>query len=141
MPALAPRACPSPGCRAYVPCTTHGRKAERLALDERRGTAHERGYGARWRRARAAYLAAHPLCVHAQRHGRVEPATVLDHVKPHRGAMSLFWLPENWQPLSERAHGLKTIRENGLAKCEEHGAAIVEICGETICRDCGRAVR
>ena len=34
---------------------------------------------------RAAYLARHPLCVPCEAAGRLEPATVVDHVVPHRG--------------------------------------------------------
>jgi 5-methylcytosine-specific restriction protein A len=36
-------------------------------LDRLRPSATRRGYGARWRRARAAYLARHPLCVPCRR--------------------------------------------------------------------------
>ena len=53
--------------------------------DERqRLTAHQRGYDTRWARARAAYLVKHPLCVMCSKLGRVEPATVVDHIEPHR---------------------------------------------------------
>ena len=60
-------------------------------LDRQRPSAARRGYGPRWRRARAAYLARHPLCVPCQAAGRLVPATVVDHVVPHRGDQRLFW--------------------------------------------------
>ena len=40
----------------------------------------------RWKKRRAAQLAAHPLCrLCLEHHGVVTPATVADHVKPHHG--------------------------------------------------------
>ena len=54
-------------------------------LDRQRPSAARRGYGPRWRRARAAFLAQHPLCAACRAQGRVVPATVVDHVVPHRG--------------------------------------------------------
>ena len=54
-------------------------------LDRQRPSAARRGYGSRWRRARAAFLALHPLCASCRAQGRVVPATVVDHVVPHRG--------------------------------------------------------
>ena len=47
---------------------------------------------------------AHPLCVMCQADGRVEPATVVDHIKPHRGDSAMFWDRSNWQSLCKRHH-------------------------------------
>ena len=69
-------------------------------LDRQRPSAARRGYGPRWRRARAAYLARHPLCVPCEEAGRLAPATVVDHVVPHRGDQKLFWDEANWQALA-----------------------------------------
>ena len=55
-------------------------------LDRQRPSAARRGYGPRWRRARAAFLARHPLCAACRALGRVVPATIVDHVVPHRGS-------------------------------------------------------
>ena len=46
---------------------------------------------ARWRRIRKAQLLAEPLCRMCKAHGRMTPATVCDHVEPHRGDPTLFW--------------------------------------------------
>lgn len=70
---------------------------------DRRKTA-ERGYGGAWQRARETYLARHPLCAFCERRGRPEPATVVDHIKPHGGDPRLFWDRTNWQPLCKRCH-------------------------------------
>ena len=93
-------------------CAEHQRKA-RKQCDDRRGSATSRGYGARWRRARAVFLAAHPLCALCQRDGCVMPATVVDHVIPHQGNQALFWDESNWQALCKRCHDAKTAREDG----------------------------
>jgi len=45
-----------------------------------------------WRRRRALQLKQHPLCVMCESRGVVTPATVADHVKPHRGDWNSFRL-------------------------------------------------
>ena len=60
-------------------------------LEQQRPSAARRGYGPRWRRARAEYLARHPLCGRCQADGRIKPATTVDHIVPHRGDQKLFW--------------------------------------------------
>jgi len=45
---------------------------------------------ARWRAIRAHQLAAEPLCRYCMRRGVITPATVCDHVQPHRGNAVLF---------------------------------------------------
>ena len=42
---------------------------------------------------------------------RVVPATVVDHVAPHRGHRKLFWDQSNWAPACKRCHDAKTARE------------------------------
>lgn len=39
------------------------------------------------------------------------PATVVDHIIPHKGDYELMWSPWNWQPLTKRAHDRKTATE------------------------------
>ena len=88
----------------------------RKESDERRGTAHERGYGARWQKARAGWLRAHPLCQCPECRGgelRTVIATVVDHITPHRGDMTLFWDNTNWQSMAKVCHDKKTAREVG----------------------------
>lgn len=72
-------------------------------MRDRRGST-ERGYGYRWQKARAGYLSAHPLCRFCHEKGRVTPATVVDHIRPHRGDMSIFWDSSNWQALCAPCH-------------------------------------
>lgn len=78
---------------------------------DHRASASQRGYGARWRRARLAYLNEHPLCAECATRWIVTGATLVDHIFPHRGIDSLFWDEENWQSLCARCHNSKTARE------------------------------
>ena len=80
-------------------------------LDRQRPSAARRGYGSRWRRARRAFLARHPLCVACRARDCLEPATVVDHVVPHCGDPVRFWSEADWQGLCKRCHDAKTTRE------------------------------
>jgi 5-methylcytosine-specific restriction enzyme A len=80
-------------------------------LDRQRPSAARRGYGPRWRRARAAYLARYPLCVRCQADGRIKPSTTVDHIVPHRGDQKLFWDEAKWPALCKLCHDAKTARE------------------------------
>ena len=76
--------------------------------DKMRGGADARGYNAEWRRARKAFLQLHPLCVECMKRGVLTPATVVDHIMPHRGDQRLFWDESNWQSLCATCHNKKT---------------------------------
>lgn len=78
------------------------------ATETARGKTAQRGYGAKWQKFRAAYLAQHPLCVHCEAEGKIRLATDLDHIIPHRGNMTLFWDFNNLQPLCASHHSKKT---------------------------------
>lgn len=61
-----------------------------------------------WRGLRRRQLDRQPLCEACLRKDRIEPATVVDHIRPHRGDWTLFTDPENLQSLSEACHNSKT---------------------------------
>ena len=100
-------------------CADHRRakqqtvKAELQQADKVRGTAAQRGYGYRWQKLRAAYLASHQTCAECRRQGRLTIAVIVDHITPHKGDMALFWDPTNWQPLCKPCHDRKTATEDG----------------------------
>jgi len=82
-----------------------------LRPDGRKLSPSARGYDRRWEKARALFLRAHPLCQCREcdeGRKRITPAEVVDHVKPHRGNMALFWDELNWQAMSKRCHDRKT---------------------------------
>lgn len=85
-------------------------------IDDRRGSAAARGYGRKWQEARAAFLAAHPLCQCEEcDEGRLRltPATIVDHIVAHKGDRKLFWDRKNWQAMSKPCHDRKTALEDG----------------------------
>jgi 5-methylcytosine-specific restriction enzyme A len=93
-------------------CEKH-RVQERKEIDQRRGSAARRGYDTKWRAARNQFLAIHPLCVECRRQGRVRAATVVDHIVPHKGDMSLFWDIDNWEAICKKCHDSKTAAADG----------------------------
>jgi 5-methylcytosine-specific restriction enzyme A len=107
--ASPPRWCPrcqvahAAGCEAAL-------RARRRQSDAVRGTAAQRGYGAKWQKLSKAYLLAHAVCVVCAADGVVRVATVVDHTTPHRGNQALFWDRKNWQPLCKHCHDAKTAR-------------------------------
>jgi len=115
----APKPCNHPGCGVLVRdgtarCEKH-KRLEAKAHDARRGSAHERGYSVAWQRARVGFLTKHPLCKRCedQTPPALTPATVVDHVVPHKGDKALFWDSTNWQPLCKPCHDRKTATEDG----------------------------
>jgi 5-methylcytosine-specific restriction protein A len=77
----------------------------------RRPTAQQRGYSSDWRARSTAFRKAHPLCLGCEAIGRIQPATLVDHIKPHRGDQALFWDEANWQPCCRWHHELKATLE------------------------------
>jgi|SRR5690606_5488580 len=115
MPRKLPTACNFPGCPELTYdrfCRRHRREVKR-GYDKQRGSASQRGYNAQWRKARKRYLTEHPLCVECEKNGRLTPATVVDHIIPHKGDMQLFWDESNWQPLCKPCHDRKTATQDG----------------------------
>ena len=63
--------------------------------------------------ARDAFLAENRVCVICDKYCRVEPSTIMDHIRPHRDDYDLFWGVDNWQALCEYHHNQKTATEDG----------------------------
>lgn len=115
MPVKPKKPCRQPGCPELVDtgyCDRH-KKQEQKQYDERRGSSTERGYDARWRRYRLMYLRRNPLCVMCEDEGKLTPATVVDHITPHKGNYELFWDETNHQSLCAHHHNVKTAKEDG----------------------------
>lgn len=66
---------------------------------------------AAWREIELDVLADQPFCVHCEAAGTVEPAMIIDHIKPHRGDHELFWSRDNLQGLCYSCHGRKSQHE------------------------------
>ena len=63
----------------------------------------DRYNGRQWRNARMTYLKQNPLCCICNR-----AAAVVDHVCPVRMDPSLFYEPQNWQPMCHPCHNRKS---------------------------------
>ena len=96
-----------------------------------------KGYGYRWKMARADYLRRNPLCVFCKREGRVTAAALVDHVTAHRlgdaklsgdadqiaKAWKLFWDRGNWQSLCTPCHNStkQRMEKSGHVGCDSAG--------------------
>lgn len=116
----AKRPCTWSGCTALVSgassrCEQHPHQSDRhrREADRARGSARERGYTSVWEKARAGFLALHPLCAECQRNNRLTAAKIVDHIVPHKGDKVAFWQRSNWQPLCKPCHDRKTATEDG----------------------------
>lgn len=92
-----------------------------------RPNAAGRGYGHKWRKYREKYLARNPFCVFCRQDGRLTRATVVDHIKPHKGDHRLFWKPENHQALCATHHNSAKQSEEATGRtrgCDEHGVPL-----------------
>ena len=63
-------------------------------------------------RLRPDQLLREPFCRACAKEGVRTRATVVDHIKPHRGDPVLFWDQDNWQPLCKHHHDVKTRTED-----------------------------
>ena len=71
---------------------------------------------ARWQRLRARQLLDHPLCAMCAARGLVEPATIVDHIEPHRGDWNRF-VTGKLQSLCKSCHdsGKRVIEASGYS--------------------------
>ena len=83
-----------------------------------------RGYDSRWRKYRLSYLRRHPLCVKCKAAGLITPATVVDHIQPHKGDSSLFWEPSNHQALCSSCHSGDKQREERTGRQQYRGVSV-----------------
>ena len=111
MPRTPKRPCRYPDCPNLCDSGVYCRGHSQYSSDRLRGNAAERGYDGKWRAARDRYLRRNPLCVQCLKEGVITPATVVDHVVPHRGNQTLFWDEHNWQALCKNCHDQKTGHE------------------------------
>jgi 5-methylcytosine-specific restriction enzyme A len=96
MPMKGPHVCICGKTAAGIICEC--RRASKAAHDRNRLTARQRGYDSKWERAAKQFLAQPQNRLCACGCGRV--ADMVDHIKPHRGDMGLFWNRSNWQPMA-----------------------------------------
>lgn len=104
MPVKAPWACK---CGKRIadghpcPCCSTARKR---AYESQRPSARARGYDSKWDRERGVFLAANPWCVKCAAYGTKTPATVVNHIIPHKMDLRLFWNRRNWEAVCGPCH-------------------------------------
>lgn len=97
-----PRLC---SCGAIVPhgvlcaCQVQRQLERKRRYDATRPNSRQRGYTREWEKARAEFLRLYPCCAMCG-----ADATLVDHIKPHRGDKALFWNWNNWQALCTPCH-------------------------------------
>lgn len=119
MPRKPLKPCSVPGCSVLVErgrCEKHSRRPSTRPAAETRAAWYEQARrmydSARWRFGwQPQLLAEQPLCASCKADGRVTPATVADHIRPHRGDPELFWDWSNLQGLCEACHNRKSRQE------------------------------
>ncbi|MGP9834221.1 HNH endonuclease [Marinobacter sp. NSM] len=72
-----------------------------------------------WKALRRDQLTKEPLCRYCQQQGKVEAATVADHIVPHKGDEALFFDADNLQSLCATHH------DASKQKAEKRGVAEV----------------
>jgi 5-methylcytosine-specific restriction protein A len=74
--------CAHPGCPRLTSgrfCEEHARQEQRRYNHEARDPEAAKRYGRTWKKVRAVFLAAHPLCETCVAEGRLTPATIAHH--------------------------------------------------------------
>lgn len=66
-----------------------------------------------WANYRKLYIKENPLCVECLKNDRYNPSAVVDHIRPHKGNVNMFWDRNNHQALCKKCHDKKTAREDG----------------------------
>lgn len=103
--------CSIPGCGALCiggRCDKHLRP---VWQKPKKGNDYSHLYNdRRWKEERVLFLQQNPCCVDCAKKNIVRLATVVDHIKPHRGDLQLFWDWVNWQGLCKWHHNSKTSK-------------------------------
>lgn len=116
MPQKALRPCRHTGCPNLTKygttyCEEHQPMYPNSMIDGKRPSSYRMGYDNKWKKRRLIFLRKNPLCESCRENGRYTMATVVDHIRPHKGNKELFWDESNWQALCKPCHDRKTFKE------------------------------
>lgn len=78
---------------------------------------------AEWRRLRLWQLKREPLCKFCKKHGIIKEANTVDHIKPHKGNIDMFFSKYNLQSLCKECHSSakQRIEKSGDFGCDVRG--------------------
>ncbi len=104
--------CKQPGCPNLITegtlCKVHQQKLDkqrRIKRGKRLLDSHA------WRKARAGYLAKHPLCEDCKAAGKTVLATEVHHKVRHHNNPVIFWDSSIWTGLCKSCHSSHTAKE------------------------------
>ena len=112
MPFAPKRAC---RCGQLVPAGQRCPRCTQQYEQARSQRATRQLYTWQWHKYSKNRLKQYPLCVYCERDKRVTPATLTDHIKPHRGDYALFWDESNHASLCTACHSSKKQQEESAA--------------------------
>jgi 5-methylcytosine-specific restriction enzyme A len=83
----------------------------------------------RWKRLRRHQLALRPYCQCPHHDGQQVTADTVDHIRPHRGDLRLFWDQRNLQSMTKECHDRwkQSLEKGGhgfMKGCDESGAPL-----------------
>lgn len=112
MPIKPKKPCAFQGCPELVdPGETYCEKHKALKNKEydkyQRSPSHNKRYGNNWRKIRAAYVKAHPLCEECLKIGKMTPVEEVHHVIPLSAGGTNRW--ENLMSLCQSCHTKKHL--------------------------------
>lgn len=108
MPYQPKKPCKATGCPELTYNTYCDYHKKMFRQKDNRPSAYKRGYTQRWYKEKAKFLKMYPYCVSCG-----DVAKVVDHIKPHKGDMKLFWDVSNWQGMCKSCHDRKTAKHDG----------------------------
>ena len=113
MPYKPKRPCSYPGCGRLTDgrfCDEHRQVAEHQYNHYLRDPDTNKRYGRAWKKIRAHYIQAHPLCEQCEQEGRLTPAEEVHHILPlaNGGAHD----DDNLMALCKSCHSSITIGSN-----------------------------
>ncbi len=118
MPTLPRKPCAHMGCGQLTiqgsnRCELHTKQKLKAADNKRERTDYHMYKTSRWQQLRTNQLHNEPLCAVCKQENRLTPATVADHITPHKGDYRLFHNASNLQSLCKQCHDRKTATEDG----------------------------
>ena len=130
MPNKLLKSCNHQGCSQITQgthCNAHRAERSSIAYGRSRQPTTQQGYDNRWRKVRAQFLSAHPLCMHCQNEGKINPATEVHHiVRIVDGGENNF---SNLQALCKPCHSRETRRHSKAIRVKPCGVGNINPCG------------
>jgi len=117
MPRKPKRPCGHRGCPNLTDgyyCEQHRKEHAKDYNTFRRDPASNKKYSGAWRKIRARFISAHPLCEECRRSGRLTPATEVHHVKPLSEGGGHEW--NNLMSLCHECHSRITMTATNARK-------------------------